>query len=321
MFNGKPLEPSSRRSGSRRDDDRHPSEKLAQESGLGGSSAKAVTAAATATSAAKADLIDELSADGRAGQHRRLVSEDKKLSPSCCAAEQPEVGGPTTACLICPAGEGQGSIKCCLTAKTSDNQCALHGSGPASTKVSNERNKGDQLERLKNSSKQLENNKSQRFLKRRKAAAAAADRAASIPSWPLGRKILNHSNFGDCEHIFSPHLNGHLYEVKKVCPAGNGAGSNKQIKEEARSPLNSAGNCPPPEGEFVNGIDIENCNNNNNSNNNNNNNNSSYNNNARKRPFGQSLERPTTGWLYNATGPEKVNQIEGLKGKLTSDSG
>lgn len=209
------------------------------------------------------------------------------------AAERLEEGGQ----LVAPATEvaatssprtEQRQSGCHLSARTADNQCALHGAdgrqattppttalattaAGAATTISGEPEESVQREA--------------RELARPQAAAAAADEAQTtrarsgrtrerrqagrardkaVALWPLAKPALDDGrSFGDCEDILSPHLT-----------AGRVGRRQRQSLREALREVSSMSQ-------------QTNC--------------------RHRRPFGQPFERPSSGWIYNATGHEKFD--------------
>lgn len=184
------------------------------------------------------------------------------------------------------SARGQGLVidRCHLTARTSGNQCALHGE-PTALAIS----ELDGSLQPDPSEKQSGPPASARVHVNPKARPASGPvstdkpqqqkqpvkRSAPQATWPLVKQTLNEgSSYGDCEDILSPHLlSGRL--------------SLSEQSEWTRRALLQ-----------VNSL-------------------SHQSNSNHKRPFSQPFERPSAGWIYNAIGAHKINMGQSLKGKLS----
>lgn len=192
---------------------------------------------------------------------------------------------------------------CHLTAKTKDNQCALHGSNNGLCLADAQSNEAQvQAAGLEESprhqgggtqcgSKDLANGRTQDGRKTASTRETLEQRARAIATWPLAKLMLDDSanlahpssgrpsrgHFGDCEDIVSPHLGARLFVGHHRPGSGQGAS---------------------PPGEPQHELTAANYN--------------------HRRPFAWPFEAPATGWLYNATGLQPINSGSSatLKGKF-----
>lgn len=110
--------------------------------------------------------------------------------------------------------------QCHLSAKTSDNQCALHGETGSLQAATISQPEG---EPAKSAVQQADNCAASRRTRTR----PRKDRAVSL--WPLAKPTLDEgSSFGDCEDILSPHLT-----------AGRAARQQRQSLREALAEVSS----------------------------------------------------------------------------------
>ena len=190
--------------------------------------------------------------------------------------------------------------RCRLTARTRDNQCALHGSNGRLCQLASDQQRRDSLGAISSAPAKAKIGRkddqgaraggaaavasaagqTQRSSRRgtRHRKRSAGQRAAGVPTWPLAKAPLgapaggpqSHRprgvHFGDCEDILSPHLAGRLLAPQSLATG-------------AVDPLASL---------------------------------------SHRRPFAETFERPSTGWLYNATGLQPINQgaADSLKGEF-----
>jgi len=217
------------------------------------------------------------------------------------------------------------SMVCNLTARTSGNLCALHGrgnepcvSGPVpisgfqsipahspaklTQTMAPESAKRPPLAPVERQTRSLANRKLESFGRRKRVKRRyGRKKRVCIATWPLARRILiNNSSFGDCEDISSPHINGRLFQERN---SRAGSGTDK-LEEEALARIEAKrGEEAEEEAEEEDALWMSKPDN--------------YN---HRRSFGQPFERPTAGWIYNATGPEKINlrSLANLNGKFSS---
>lgn len=224
-----------------------------------------------------------------------------------------------------PAGAPTEPSVCHLTARTSDNQCAIHRArspSPASGSAANaqqlgqlgqpsggqspinaKRADGAQVSRANGSDvagtaaaagsklaaaaapgqRQLSRTRRRRSRGRRLRRLRGEH---DVASWPLARRTLGaNCCFGDAEDMSGPWRLGRPFQCASHCPAldlganggANGGGGGGGGDKDGYCCADDCSAHAQP---------------------------SNY---SHRRPFGQSFERPTTGWLYNATAPHKIN--------------
>lgn len=228
---------------------------------------------------------------------------------------QPEVGPVSMASadksrLNCDDKTKLARDVCHLTARTRNNQCALHGSSEAIQQCNQSQgNTGQQQSGGPISEQKLEATTTTTSRRREPGAwrerRATAKRGVAI--WPLGKQTLNNeSSFGDAEDIMSPHLTGRSIRLPLAVPT-SGAPTEEtasHLPSQQQAQRTGGGGRPAPEvytGDIIAGEQLMaalelaleaarvSCN---------------YN---HKRPFGHPFEKPTALWILNATGPEQIN--------------
>lgn len=227
---------------------------------------------------------------------------------------------------------------CRLTARTSDNQCALHGGGhvvgdrPISLGAQQEPAPASASATVTVTSPGLRQNKPverkqqlHRQPEQQQLRAQSVKLKRALPTWPLAKQILaSRICFGDAEDISSAHLAGRLISLappedrNNIVANENSNNNNNNIvhgrarqltgqSSDNRAPLpRQRARCQPA--PFISAADELGSA-------------AAPSNYNHKRPFGEPFERPLAGWLQNATAtpPFKAtaSRVRPSKGKCT----